>query len=127
MEGMSAWAHGPLTVSTNRRFLTFDDGTPFFYVADTAWELFHRLTREEAEEYRVTRAADGTYVFVYVPCAGQTVTLDLSRWAPRTYRMAWLDPRTGASTPCPDAVRATTASFTTPADGPDWVLVLDAT
>lgn len=23
------------------------DGRPFFYLADTAWELFHRLTREE--------------------------------------------------------------------------------
>lgn len=31
------------------------DGTPFFYLADTAWELFHRLDREEAELYFANR------------------------------------------------------------------------
>ncbi|MBZ0255609.1 DUF4038 domain-containing protein, partial [bacterium] len=43
------FAHGPLHVSENQRFLVHQDGTPFFYLGDTAWELFHRLTREEAE------------------------------------------------------------------------------
>lgn len=45
-----------LKISDNRRFLVHDDGTPFFYLADTAWELFHRLTREEAALYLQTRA-----------------------------------------------------------------------
>ena len=27
------------------------DGTPFFWLGDTAWELFHRLNREDAEYY----------------------------------------------------------------------------
>ncbi len=40
--------HGPLKVSDNNRFLVHTDGTPFFYLGDTAWELFHRLNREEA-------------------------------------------------------------------------------
>ena len=48
-----------LQVSSNRRFLVHDEGTPFFYLADTAWELFHRLTREEADFYLQTRAAQG--------------------------------------------------------------------
>ena len=48
-----------LQVSLNRRFLVHDDGTPFFYLGDTAWELFHRLTREEADVYLQTRAAQG--------------------------------------------------------------------
>ena len=48
-----------LQVSSNRRFLVRDEGTPFFYLADTAWELFHRLTREEADFYLQTRAAQG--------------------------------------------------------------------
>lgn len=28
-------------------------------MADTAWELFHRLNREEAEQYLTTRASQG--------------------------------------------------------------------
>ncbi len=46
-----------LTVSANRRFLAHDDGRPFFYLGDTAWELFHRLTLDEAERYLADRAA----------------------------------------------------------------------
>lgn len=42
-------------VSSNQRFLMYADGTPFFYLADTAWELFHRLTREEAALYFANR------------------------------------------------------------------------
>ena len=41
------------------RYLAWEDGTPFFYLADTAWELFHRLTREEIAVYFTTRAAQG--------------------------------------------------------------------
>ncbi len=48
---------GDLRVSANRRFLTYSDGAPFFYLGDTAWELFHRLNREEAEQYLDDRAA----------------------------------------------------------------------
>jgi Protein of unknown function (DUF4038)/Domain of Unknown Function (DUF1080)/Putative collagen-binding domain of a collagenase len=46
-----------LRVSDNRRFLVKEDGTPFFWLGDTAWELFHRLTREDAERYLRDRAA----------------------------------------------------------------------
>ncbi len=45
-----------LQVSENRRFLVTDDGTPFFWLADTAWELLHRLDREQAERYLRNRA-----------------------------------------------------------------------
>lgn len=48
-----------LKVSDNRRFLVHDDGRPFFYLGDTAWELFHRLNRQEAETYLANRAAKG--------------------------------------------------------------------
>jgi Protein of unknown function (DUF4038) len=47
--------HGDLTISPDKRFLMHADGTPFFYLGDTAWELFHRLTREEAEKYLENR------------------------------------------------------------------------
>src|SRR5262245_48376787 len=46
-----------LKVSDNQRFLVREDGTPFFYLGDTAWELFHRLNREDADRYLQDRAA----------------------------------------------------------------------
>ncbi|MFN4244209.1 MAG: glycoside hydrolase family 140 protein [Tepidisphaerales bacterium] len=45
-----------LYVSPCRRHLLRPDGSVFFYLADTAWELFHRLSREEAEHYLRDRA-----------------------------------------------------------------------
>ncbi|HVN58660.1 MAG TPA: glycoside hydrolase family 140 protein [Bacteroidales bacterium] len=51
--------HGKLKVSGNRRFLVFEDGTPFFYLGDTGWELFHRLTRDETETYLENRRSKG--------------------------------------------------------------------
>src|SRR6478735_3924078 len=47
----------PLRVSDNKRFLVTLDGAPFFWLGDTAWELFHRLNREDAERYLRDRAA----------------------------------------------------------------------
>ena len=49
----------PIEVSSDGHCLTLADGTPFFYLADTAWELFHRTTRQEALLYLDTRAAQG--------------------------------------------------------------------
>ena len=48
-----------LKVSTNGRYLQKYDGSPFFYLADTAWELFHRLNMEEIEFYLDVRKAQG--------------------------------------------------------------------
>ncbi|MGV3724398.1 MAG: glycoside hydrolase family 140 protein [Actinomycetota bacterium] len=58
-----------LQVSENRRFLTRDDGSPFFYLGDTAWELFHRLNREEADRYLQDRARKGYTVIQAVALA----------------------------------------------------------
>jgi len=58
-----------LKVSENRRFLVTANGTPFFWMADTAWELFHRLTREEAGIYLETRASQGFNVVQAVALA----------------------------------------------------------
>ncbi len=58
--GMSAdLSHGKLKVSENKRFLEFEDGTPFFYLGDTGWELFHRLNKDETEKYLENRRAKG--------------------------------------------------------------------
>jgi hypothetical protein len=48
-----------IQVSENRRFLVTADGQPFFYLADTGWELFHRLDRQQAVQYLEQRAALG--------------------------------------------------------------------
>ena len=48
-----------LMVAPNHRFLVHTDGTPFFYMGDTAWELFHRLTIDESRLYLDDRARKG--------------------------------------------------------------------
>ncbi|MCB0668468.1 MAG: DUF4038 domain-containing protein [Saprospiraceae bacterium] len=53
------FGHGKLEVSENKRFLQFEDGTPFFWMGDTAWELFHRLSKKEAEHYLENRRKKG--------------------------------------------------------------------
>src|SRR3954453_9780780 len=58
-----------LKVSENRRFLVKEDGSPFFYLGDTAWELFHRLDRPEAARYLADRAAKGFTVIQAVVLA----------------------------------------------------------
>jgi hypothetical protein len=46
-------------VSENGRYLVRADGTPFFWLGDTAWLLFQLTTREDAERYLRTRARQG--------------------------------------------------------------------
>ena len=58
-----------LAVSENRRFLQHADGRPFFYLGDTAWELFHRLSREDAESYLEDRRVKGFTVIQAVALA----------------------------------------------------------
>ena len=48
-----------LRVSDNQRYLVYEDGEPFFYLGDTAWELFHRLDQDEASQYLEDRAVKG--------------------------------------------------------------------
>src|SRR5260370_3859765 len=66
-----------LKVSSNKHFLVYEDGRPFFYLGDTAWELFHRLNREDASAYLDNRASKGFTVIQAVAIAefdGDTVT-----------------------------------------------------
>ena len=58
-----------LRVSDDGRFLVHADGSPFIYLGDTAWELFHRLTREETEHYLETRRRQGFTVIQAVVLA----------------------------------------------------------
>ena len=68
--------HGRLRVTANHRYLEYADGTPFFYLGDTAWMLFSRLTRDESARYLANRAAKGFTVIqavVLAPGGGLTV------------------------------------------------------
>jgi Protein of unknown function (DUF4038)/Putative collagen-binding domain of a collagenase len=63
-----------IRVTANHRYLENSDGPtgaskPFFWLGDTAWELFHRLNREEAIEYLDTRKAQGFNVIQAVALA----------------------------------------------------------
>jgi hypothetical protein len=59
-----------LKVSDNGRFLVRKaDGAPFFYMGDTAWELFHRLNRNEAAGFLENRAKKGFTVIQAVALA----------------------------------------------------------
>lgn len=58
-----------IEVSHNGRFLVQENQEPFFYLADTAWELFHRLTLAEARRYLAKRAQQGFTVIQAVALA----------------------------------------------------------
>ena len=48
-----------LKISDNRRFLVNADGSPFFYLGDTAWSIFQRLDRDDVDQYLQDRADKG--------------------------------------------------------------------
>ncbi|MDQ8203384.1 DUF4038 domain-containing protein [Pelagicoccus sp. SDUM812003] len=49
----------PLQIGENGRYLVEPDGSAFIWIGDTAWELFHKLDREQALHYLDDRAAKG--------------------------------------------------------------------
>ncbi|WP_018629961.1 glycoside hydrolase family 140 protein [Niabella aurantiaca] len=49
----------PVKISANKRFFQTADGKPFFWLGDTGWLLFVRLSREEVVQYLETRKAQG--------------------------------------------------------------------
>jgi len=59
---------GQFQVSENHRFIT-RDGKPFFWLGDTAWELFHRLSKEDATYYFKKRSEQGFTVIQAVTLA----------------------------------------------------------
>jgi hypothetical protein len=75
---------------------------------------------------QATRDERGSYAMLYLPAAGQTVTVDTSKLSGKHLRVWWYDPRTGKATELrgkfPTEGRL---EFTSPTPGPDWVLVLD--
>jgi hypothetical protein len=58
-----------LAVSSNDRHLVQADGTPFFWLGDTVWELTHKLNREQIDTYLDDRQARGFNVIQTVGLA----------------------------------------------------------
>ena len=53
------WDNGRLKVSDNHRYLIHENGTPFFWLGNTAWLISERLTRDEVEYYLVNEHRAG--------------------------------------------------------------------
>ncbi len=62
---------GWLKVSETGRYLTYGDGTPFFYLGDTAWEMGWKSNKEELVTYLQDRKSKGFNVIHTVPLSHQ--------------------------------------------------------
>lgn len=69
LSAQTLFKHGRLQVTKNGHFLQFHDGTPFFWLGDTGWELFHRLNLNEIKQYLDNRSAKGFTVIQAVALA----------------------------------------------------------
>ena len=49
--GQKPWDNGKLMVSSNNRYLQFENGRPFFWLGDTVWLVPQHLDRSEVEYY----------------------------------------------------------------------------
>jgi len=78
-----------------------------------------------ASHMQATRAADGSYAFVYIPQANQPFTVNTTSLTGDALAAWWFDPRSGTAQALGTLKRQPQVSFTTPDSGPDWVLVLD--
>lgn len=58
-----------IKVSENGKFLQSRNGEPFFWLGDTDWEMFHRLTREEIDTLLAVRKSQGFNVLQGVALA----------------------------------------------------------
>jgi hypothetical protein len=63
---------------------------------------------------------------IYFPMNDQSASVDLTKLKPGSLKVWWYDPRTGFAHPKKDVEAKGTHTFTSPPNGPDWVLVLDA-
>ena len=68
-----------IQVSENGRFLS-ENGKPFFWLGDTDWEMFHRLTREEIEEFINMRSEQGYNVLQAVALAEENGIREPNRY-----------------------------------------------
>ncbi|KAF4901976.1 hypothetical protein CGCF415_v009484 [Colletotrichum fructicola] len=69
------WANVTISASPDRRYLyQTKTGRPFFWIADTNWELFHKLNKTDVDIYLSDRAAKGFNVIQAVVLSKYNVT-----------------------------------------------------
>jgi len=83
-------------------------------------------TLSGTDHLQATRAADGSYAFVYT-ASGKAVSVNLNKLSGRTISARWYNPRSGKSAYLGDFAKSGNRTFTAPSSGAgnDWVLVLD--
>jgi hypothetical protein len=59
LTAQQGWKHGRIKVTADGHYLQYEDGTPFFWLGDTGWNLFHRLKKEEINKYLENRRQKG--------------------------------------------------------------------
>jgi hypothetical protein len=74
---------------------------------------------------QATRDGEGRYAMIYVPQADEDVTVDMDKISGNSAVAWWFNPRNGDATEIGTYSTSGTRTFTTPSNGPDWVLVLD--
>ncbi|RYF58660.1 MAG: DUF4038 domain-containing protein, partial [Cytophagaceae bacterium] len=68
-----------LSVTSTGRYLAVGDNKPFFWLGDTGWLLFGRLTREEAETYLENRKQKGFNVILIGRRGGGPVSRSINK------------------------------------------------
>ena len=82
----AAASAGPIGVSQNGRYFVAANGDPFYFLADTQWELFRRYSLSEAKLILENRKAKGfTVVMVMLTGVGDGTGPNLDGHHP------WLD------------------------------------
>ena len=71
---------GRIVVTEDGRFVMYENGEPFFWLADTAWLLIDRMTVEEAREYLEKRAEQGFTVIMF-SCLGDDYAVKNANYA----------------------------------------------
>jgi hypothetical protein len=69
---------GPLKLSPNRRYLIRSDGTPFFWLADTAWNGVLKSKPEHWDTYLNTRRSQGFTAVQFVSTQWRTFVSELA-------------------------------------------------
>ncbi|HEY3416438.1 MAG TPA: DUF4038 domain-containing protein [Armatimonadota bacterium] len=77
-----------LTISPNGHYFHWSDGRPFFFLGDTAWELFYRPTLDEVDYYLHNRAEKGFTVLQAVVLSEfdgvRVPNVNGDRWMPKS-------------------------------------------
>ncbi len=87
--------------------------------------LLTTIPDEPARHVRATRDVGGSYAMIYIPTANQTVEINMTMLAGDSMTAWWYDPRTGQHMVIGEVACKNIHQFTSPNNGPDWVLVLD--